>query len=277
MTISGHTKVNAIIGAPVAHSLTPRLHNAAYQAAGLDGAFIMVAFPVDATHLGSAVVGLRSAQVNGLACTTPHKTAILPFLDDLAPEAHAIGAVNTVVRRDEKFVGHNTDWIGITDSIRTVSGELRGRRCAIFGAGGAAAAAAYGVTRMGAVATIFNRTLPRAEELAGRFNCSAGPLDHSINSLEAFDILINCTTVGMGEAQGRSPFDLRLIRKTHTVLETIYHPRQTALLAGAAVAGATIVSGLDMFWYQAKAQFELHTGFPFPFSLTPDLIFNNEE
>jgi shikimate dehydrogenase len=264
MTISGHTKVNAIIGDPVAHSLTPRLHNAAYEAAGLQGAFVMVALPVNAAHLGTAVVGLRAAQVHGLACTTPHKSAIIPFLNDLAPEAQAIGAVNTVVMREGKFIGHNTDWIGITESIRSVSGDLGGRRCAVFGAGGAAAAAAYGLARMGAKVTIMNRTVARAEELASRFSCDARPLHSSISSLDEFDILINCTTVGMSDSQGASPIELNLLRKSHTVLETIYHPRQTALLSGAAAAGATTISGLDMFWYQAKAQFELHTEKPFP-------------
>ncbi len=256
---SSHS-VCLIIGDPVAHSLSPRMHNAGYRA--LDINFFMGAARIPADGLSEAIAGVKALGIRGLACTMPHKVAICPLLDDLDPVAETIGAVNTVVQEDGRLRGFNTDWIGILRPLESLV-SLRGTKVAILGAGGAALAAIYACVSAGAVVSIFNRTLAKAAGTANRFGTELLPLSES-SDLSPYRVIINTTSVGMSPQENLSPLTKQQVCPHHIVFETIYHPRETKLLQLASSCGATTLRGLDMFIEQGVAQFELHTGLKAP-------------
>jgi len=258
--VSGSTKVCLVIGDPIAHSLSPHLHNAAYQATGLS--YVMAAARVQEHDLARAVDGVRALAIQGLACTMPHKVAMTKLIDNLDPIARAIGAVNTVVNIDSVLTGYNTDWLGILRPLER-QGKLRGKRVAVLGAGGAAQAAVYAGVSQGALVTIFNRSIDKAQEIAQRHDCKALPLTEE-QDLGAFEIIINTTSVGMGALTHLSPLSAHQISRGQIVFETIYHPFETILLRAARERGAECIHGFEMFLEQGAAQFELHTGVPAP-------------
>jgi len=261
--INGKTALCLIIGDPVTHSLTPRMHNAGYAAVKLDSEpnsqlnYCMAAATVRQADLAQAIAGVRALSIRGLAVTMPHKVAICSLLDALDPVAEAIGAVNTVVNHGGKLTGYNTDWLGIVRPIeRRVA--LVGKRVAILGAGGAAQAAVYGCTKSGALVTVFNRTLSKARETAAPFNAAWGELCES-TEVEQFDIIINTTPIGMGNLAGQTPIAGHKLKRQQIIYETIYSPRETNLVIEAQKLGCEVITGLEMFLEQGAAQFELHT------------------
>lgn len=249
-----------IIGDPVAHSLSPKMHNAAYREMNIN--YVMGAARVTEGSLPDALRGVRALNIRGLACTMPHKVSICPLLDGLDPVARAIGAVNTVVRENDKLIGFNTDWLGILRPLESKI-SLRDKRVAVLGAGGAALAAVYACISAEATVTIFNRTISKAIPLAKRFDIEVAPLSDSCD-LARFDVIINTTSVGMSPNTSESPLTATQIRSHHVIFETIYYPHQTQLLRLATSNGATVLRGLDMFLEQGAAQFELHTGVKAP-------------
>jgi shikimate dehydrogenase len=256
-----------IIGDPVAHSLSPQMHNAAYAAAGLGDAFVYVAARVQQGELAQAVAGMKAMGFRGLTCTIPHKVAILGFLDRLDPVAQSIGAVNTVVQEDGELIGYNTDWLGIVEPLcRRI--ELSGKRVAIVGAGGTTRAAIAGCQARGCgEIVVYNRTLLRAERLAEEFAVEARPLSDMAScpqDVAACDVIIQTTSVGMGDAVGQSVVPPSCLREGQVVLDAIYTPFDTRLLLDAAERGAHIVRGAEMFLYQGVAQYEHYTGQPAP-------------
>jgi len=256
MSITAQTSVCMIIGDPVAHSRSPAMHNAAYCAVGVP--YVMVGAHVQANDLPRAIAGFKALNLKGLSVTMPHKVSILPLLDQIDPTAEVIGAVNTVVHSESKLVGYNTDWLGILKPLERLC-SLRGRRIAILGAGGAAQAALYAVTSRGARVTIFNRSADRAHNLAARWDCTVSTLS-AIDEIRTCEIIINTTSVGMGELASLSPVAPEALHKEQIVFETIYAPRSTPLVRAAEACGARVIYGLDMFLDQGIAQFELHTG-----------------
>lgn len=249
-----------IIGDPVAHSLSPRMHNAAYRKMNIQ--YVMGAARVTEESLREAIAGVRALNIRGLACTMPHKVSICALLDELDPVAAAIGAVNTVVQENGKLIGFNTDWLGILRPLESKI-NVRDKRVAVLGAGGAALAAVYACVTAGAVVTIFNRTVSNALSLAKRFGVEVAPL-HDSCELARFDIIINTTSVGMSPNVAQSPLTESQIHSHQVIFETIYYPHETQLLRYANTKGATILRGLDMFLEQGVAQFELHTGVKAP-------------
>ena len=249
-----------IIGDPVAHSLSPRMHNAAYREMNIQ--YVMGAARVTEESLREAIAGVRALNIRGLACTMPHKVSICALLDELDPVAMAIGAVNTVVQEKGKLTGFNTDWLGILRPLESKI-SVRDKRVAVLGAGGAALAAVYACVTAGAVVTIFNRTVSNALSLAKRFGVEVSPL-HDSCELARFDIIINTTSVGMSPNVSQSPLAESQIHAHQVIFETIYYPHETQLLRYANTKGATILRGLDMFLEQGAAQFELHTGVKAP-------------
>lgn len=245
-----------IIGDPVSHSLSPRMHNVAYRVKELP--FVMGAARVTPEALPEAIAGVRALNIRGLACTMPHKVTICSLLDELDPIAKTIGAVNTVVQDKGRLIGFNTDWLGILRPLESMT-SLRGKQVAILGAGGAAQAAVYACATAGASVTIVNRTIASAESVAARFGVEALALNSS-SDLEPFEVIINTTSVGMSPNTTQSPLSDNQIFPHQIVFETIYYPLETQLLRSAASQGAKIVRGLDMFLEQGAAQFELHTG-----------------
>lgn len=268
--ITGETSLCLIIGDPVAHSLSPRMHNAAYHAAGVS--FVMAAARVKSHSLRDAIQGVRTLSIKGLACTMPHKVPICDLLDQMDDTAGAIGAVNTVVNVDDTLIGYNTDWLGILRPLEQRT-SLQGKSIAILGAGGAAQAAVYACSLQGARVTIFNRTISKAEDLAKSFNANARPLEVTQN-VESFDIIINTTAMGMGALRNEIPVDSNTIAPHQIIFETIYHPFQTKLTQAAQERGATCLHGLDMFLEQGAAQFELHTGVKAPRAVMKTILEN---
>lgn len=244
-----------VIGDPIAHSLSPRMHNAAYAALGLP--FLMAAAQVKATELQQTMRSVRALGIRGLAVTMPHKVEIRPMLDAIEPLARAVGAVNTVRNDNGVLTGLNTDVLGIVTPLER-SGPLTGKRVALLGAGGAAQAAAHGCASRGAAVTIFNRSPEKARALASACGGTVSELGSSPD-LSAFEIIINTTPVGMGAQSGESPIPASSIAPHHTVFETIYHPRTTQLVKDAELRGARVIRGLEMFIEQGLAQFEIHT------------------
>ena len=255
-----HPALCLIIGDPVAHSLSPTMHNAAYTALNLP--FVMAAARVDACALSQAIQGMRALHIKGLAVTMPHKVAIMDFIDSIDQTAETIGAINTVVNQNGSLVGYNTDWLGILRPLERAS-PLEGKKVAILGAGGAAQAAIFACQYAKASVTIFNRTIETAEALAQRFQCSAQSISDA-NTLPDFDIIINTTSLGMSDTKEQSPIPREALRPHHIVFETIYAPSVTTLLKDAQVVGAKFIPGSEMFLEQGIAQFELHTGVTAP-------------
>lgn len=254
--VTARSSVCLIIGDPVAHSLSPTMHNAAYSALGLP--FVMAAAHVRAEFLTAAIAGFKALGFRGLAVTMPHKVSIIPLLDDLDPTAREVGAVNTVVHSESTLTGYNTDWLGILTPLERLT-DLKGRRVALLGAGGAAQAALYACTSRGAHVTIFNRSLDKAQALATRWQCAASTLD-AVQEIASCEILINTTSVGMGEFISESPIASDCLTSKQIVFETIYAPRSTRLVCEAEARGARVIRGIEMFLEQGLAQFQLHTG-----------------
>ncbi len=253
--ITGRTRLAAVIGSPVRHSLSPALHNAAFDAAGLDWRF--VAFEVAAGQGAAAVAAMRTLGIGGLAVTTPHKSEVAAAVDEIDVAAAALMSVNTVVLRDDGTTfGASTDGAGFVDSLLASEVMLDGMRVVVLGAGAAARSIVDALGRTGvADLAIVNRTLARAEQAA----CLA-PVARvgTLGDIAAADVLVNATSIGMQTRE--SPLDLHLLHGRLTVADLVYDPLDTALLTAAADVGAVTVDGLGMLVHQAVRQQRLWTG-----------------
>lgn len=257
MNISGKIKTCLVIGDPIEHSLSPVMHNAAYKKLGLDDQYIFKAERVKSGDVGKVVERARDEDIRGLSCTAPHKEEVMQYLDEIDPVAKEIGAVNTVVNNDGVLKGYNTDWLGTVIPLEKVTG-LASKKVALLGAGGAARAIAYGLVKKGAKLKIYNRTADKAQELADELGCTAGSLDE-IGEVKNYDIIINSTSVGMGEREDESLVPAELLSEKQIVMEAVYAPPKTKLLQDAEAKGAQIIPGMEMLLYQGVAQFELYT------------------
>ena len=255
--VNGHTKIFGILGRPVSHSLSPAMHNAAFRHLGVNAVY--AAFPV--TDLAQAVAGLRGLGIGGVSVTIPFKEEIIPLIDEMDPRAEAIGAVNTVVNRDGRLTGYNTDWLGAVAALRAKT-DLKGQHVLILGAGGASRAIAFGIGHQGGKVTLTDIDAARAAAL-GR------DLGAEVMSLDALEhcpatILVNATPVGMEPDIDGIPINPDLLGRFATVMDIVYQPLQTRLLREAENRGAGTIDGLQMLIHQATAQFELFTGQPAP-------------
>lgn len=258
MSISARTKICMIIGDPVAHSLSPLMHNTTYQVMGIADQFVFVASHVPRGNTADAVSAMRALGMRGLTCTIPHKIDVIPYLDEIDDLAESIGAVNTVVNTDGILKGYNTDSYGITFPLSQVT-DIKGKNIVIIGAGGAARAAAFGVMEQGAKVTVINRTKLKAEMLADMVGGEGYGFDE-ISRVQSADIIINTSVLGMGRFIGKSPVPAEFLRKNHIVFDAVYKPRETKLIQDAKAVGATIIYGSEMLLYQGVKQFELYTG-----------------
>jgi len=264
--LTGTTRVAAVIGSPVRHSRSPLLANAAFQAAGLDWAF--VAFEVAPGSAREAVSAMRTLGLGGLMVTMPHKADVIDHLDRLTPAAQALGAVNSIAWEGTDLVGDNTDGPGLVASLRTDDGiDPAGLRCVVLGAGGAARSVVWALADAGAAdVAVVNRTADRARsaaELAG----SVGRVGDDRDVAQA-DLVINATSVGMGAAVGADgplPLDPAQLGSALTVVDLVYLPLQTPLLRVAEACGARAVDGLGMLVHQAALSIVRWTG------VSPDL------
>jgi len=266
--ITGSTRAVALLGYPVSHSLSPEIHNAAFAATGLD--YCYLALNVRAEDLEIAFRGLKVAGFAGLNLTAPHKERIIPLLDGLTDEARAIGAVNTVANREGRWIGTNTDATGFRRLLE-INGMFKpGMKSLVLGAGGAARAALYVLGRLSGDVLVFNRTVSRAraliDELAGfreGGRWEALPLARELvaANLSDADLLVNCTNVGMHPNDQDCPLPEGVeIPPRCSVVDMVYAPPRTRLMAMAEMAGARTVGGHDMLLYQAVDAFEFWTG-----------------
>ena len=253
MQIDGKTKLYGIMGNPVAHSLSPAMHNAAFQACGLNKAY--VAFEVvDVPH---AMDGFRALGIGGVSVTIPHKQAVIPLLDAIDPVARKIGAVNTLLVDGDHIKGYNTDWIGANQALETIV-SLSGSTVLVIGAGGSARAIGFGLQEKGATVILANRTLAKGQALAQDLNCECYPLAE-IDTLNV-DVLVNTTSVGMTPNINDTVVTREVLENIPAVMDIIYAPSETRLLREAKEAGCATVNGFYMLLFQGVAQFELWTG-----------------
>jgi len=229
------TKLIGIVGNPLGHSLSPLIHNRAFEALNLD--FVYLKFPTP--DVKDFFENARAIGIAGFSVTIPHKTAVVPFLDEQTSEALEAGAVNTVFLRNGKWAGENTDIYGVRAALDSVSFDAAGKTVVILGSGGAAKAAAVALEAAKAI-----KVLPRRQvATANQYRC---------------DLLINATPVGMFPAVDQSPVDGPI--QANVVLDMVYNPPITRLLRSAADQGKTVIQGTTMFLAQAARQFEIWTG-----------------
>ncbi len=263
------TRLAGIFGYPIRHSISPAMHNAAFERAGIDAVY--EPWETRPGDLADGVASLRSERYLGANVTVPHKQAVMPHLDHIDDLATRIGAVNTISNQNGLLTGSNTDALGFIESLRVEAGAtVTGFNIALIGAGGAARAAAYALADAGVGAlAIANRTVERAESLADEIRgTGTGASAYSVadSDFRAFceraDLIVNSTSVGMlhGPAEGESPIPADVISPGCIVYDMVYNPPLTPLLMDAEKVGARIVGGLPMLVYQGAAAWSLWTG-----------------
>lgn len=278
-SIGPATQVYGVIGHPVAHSMSPAIHNAAFTAKSMDAVYVPLLVPPGADNFKrfmDALLARPWMDWRGLSVTIPHKENALAYVGESNCDelARKIGAVNTItIGPGGKLRGDNTDYAAAIDSLCAAMGigraGLKGQAVAVLGAGGAARAIVAALTHYGASVSLYNRTLERARSLGQEFGAKAATLDSAVGADAA--IVINCTPIGMHPNIDMSPLP-RIPTGVRAVFDTIYNPIETRLLAQARQAGLVCVSGLDMFVNQAVAQFEIWTGAKAPRDVMREVV-----
>ncbi|MEK6762483.1 MAG: shikimate dehydrogenase [Nitrospirota bacterium] len=266
MDINAQTQFCGVIGNPVEHSLSPAIHNAAFQKLGLN--FVYLAFRVEA--IGDAIKGLRAlGNFRGASVTIPHKVAAVPFLDSVESMARHIGAINTIVAAGGTLTGHNTDAIGALRALHEGGVELKGRQVVMLGSGGAARAIAFalggetGIERLTLLGIDDQERAALARDLQSKTGIAVqeSRLDEGAlrKILPDTHVLIHCTPMGMSPKVDETAVSPALLHAGLTVMDIVYNPRDTQLLKDAKARGCRTIPGLEMFLHQAAAQFELWT------------------
>jgi shikimate dehydrogenase len=252
------------MGQPVAGNPTQFMMERAFVAAGLDWRYLTLEVPAD--RLTDAIRGMRAMGFRGANFTIPHKVAVIPLLDGLSPAAELMGAVNCVKRDGDKLLGENTDGKGFVESLRTLL-DPAGKRIAILGSGGAARAIAVELGLNGAAeVVIVNRTVGRGQDLVTLLNDRVkvnSRLVHWKGDYEVIpeiDVLINATSIGLGDAQARVPVDINSLRPELVVADVIFNPPRTRLIRDAEQKGCRTLDGLGMLVNQAVIGFKIWTG-----------------
>ncbi|MDO4343241.1 MAG: shikimate dehydrogenase [Eubacteriales bacterium] len=283
--INGHTRLTGLLGSPVAHSISPLMHNEAFSLLGLDYAYLC--FEATENQMEEAIKALKFLNARGFNCTMPVKIRMCELADKLSPAASMMGAVNTVVIENDVLIGHNTDGIGYMSAVREAGCHVIGKKMTLLGGGGAATAIAVqaaldGVSEL----AIFNRrgrSWERAVKLADTLNsrtaCRVSLYDLADTSalrlqLQDSCLLTNATSVGMAPNTGETPIaDTSMLHEHLTVSDVIYNPRETRLLAEARARGLKTFNGLYMLLYQGAEAFRLWTGKDMPVSSIKEKFF----
>lgn len=262
---NGSTSVYGIIGNPIEHSFSPVLQNTLIEKYGINGVYSP--FRVDEDKVGDALKGLFALGIKGINVTVPHKKAVMPYLERIDETADIIGAVNTLKKTDTGFEGYNTDILGLKKSFELNGVEIKDKKVMLLGAGGAANAAAVLLCQLGAKEIILvNRTKQKAEELKDHilkyFNADVSIISYDeMESIEKPDVIINTTSVGMGEGNYASPVkNENYFEGVKAVFDAIYIPWETKLLSDAKRCGCKTINGFDMLIYQGIASFEIWNG-----------------
>lgn len=263
------SRLLGIVGHPVAHSVSPAMHNAAFAAQSMHAVY--GAFDVEPAHLGAAIDGIRALGILGVNVTIPHKEHVMAYLDEVAPTARQVGAVNTIVNRGGRLIGYNTDGWGFITSLEENRVRLAGRRAVVLGAGGAARAIAHHLALAGVAAlTISNRTPVRAEIIAADINQTEGTVQavaveagspEERMALTQADLVVNCTPVGMAPDTEATPIaNPGILPPNVVVYDTIYRPQETRLLQECRQRGFKTINGLAMLVYQGACSWEYWFG-----------------
>lgn len=270
-SIDTDTKVCAVIGDPVAHSLSPLIHNCAFERSGLN--YVYVAFQVQ--DVAACLAGMRALpSFRGLSVTIPHKVAVMPHLNEIEPMAQKVGCVNTITHDKGRLIGTTTDGPGTLKAFEDVGVALAGKKVLFVGSGGAVRAVAFAMIDMAACGqvTILGRTPSRVASLVRDLSdrteghIEAGSITDDLEGcMASHDIVIQGTPMGMyPEAMDQSPVDAALFRCEQVAFDMVYRPQRTRFLADADAAGCVTISGLHMLVNQAALQFETWTGVPAP-------------
>ncbi len=248
------TELCAVLLHPAAHTRSPAMHNAAFQALGQDAVYL--AFDVAPALLPAAIAGARALGLRQLAISIPHKQAVMALLDEVDETARRIGAVNTVTRDGARLVGANTDWLGLVRALERET-ELAGQRAVVLGAGGTARAAVFGLRERGATVSVLNRSVEKARQMARELGAERAGALGELGELE-YDLLVNATSVGLRSAD--TPVPAAHLRAGTTVFDAVYEPAETTLLRDAREQGARAIGGKWMLVYQAVEQIRLWAG-----------------
>lgn len=267
--LTGRTKVVAVFGYPVHHSLSPRMHNVAFSELAID--YVYVPFNVCPDDLENALASVRALGIVGVNLTIPHKERAIELLDWVSPEVLQIGSVNTVHNVDDILKGYTTDGEGFMRALAMEGKSAVGSRAVVLGAGGSARAVAHALVLHGAHVSVLNRTASRASDLAesingvlaeGRDPVRAVPLDtpEAREAVGEADLLVNCTSVGMHPNTDEQPIPSDWLHDRLFVYDLIYNPLKTRLLEAAEAVGARGANGVGMLVYQGAISFEIWTG-----------------
>jgi 3-dehydroquinate dehydratase/shikimate dehydrogenase len=256
------TEIFGVIGDPVAHSLSPLIHNTAFRHSKMNRVYLPFRVPLE--DLKSFFKEMEWLKIKGLSVTIPHKEATVECVQQADGAVRIVGALNTMMRRDGDWEGHNTDYRAAMASLEAKLGAqagdsapLSGKQVLVMGAGGVARAIAFGLVRRGALVTITNRNKDRGSNLARDVGCRYVEWPRRMATLS--DVLINCTPVGMFPEVDDIPIPPGYLREGMVVFDTIYNPENTLLIKEARVRGCIVVSGVDMFVRQAILQFQIFT------------------
>lgn len=287
--ITSHTKLTGLLGSPVAHSISPLMHNESFKMLGLD--YVYLCFDVPEDNLETVFNGLKKLNIAGFNCTMPDKTLICQLVDELSPAASMIGAVNTVVNDNGKFIGHNTDGIGYMQSVKDAGYDITGSTMTLLGAGGAASsifvqAALDGVKNIN-IFSIKDRFWEKAERMVEAVNkntdCTARLMELGDDALLAdsiadSQILTNATSVGMApNVDGCIVSDNSMLPEGLIVSDVIYNPMETKLLKMAKERGCKTFNGMYMLLYQGAEAFKIWTGREMPVEHIKKLYFNKNQ
>ncbi len=278
MEISGKTQLIILIGNPVEHSMSPKMHNAAFRELGLD--YLYVALRVDNEKVKEAVEGIRAFNMKGANVTVPHKINAMQYLDEIDPVAENIGAINTILNKDGYLYGTNTDGIGAIRSFKEEDIDLKGKNIVMIGAGGVARPISYNFAPESKEFVLFdmvesivqNLTKELNEKLGGTIRGYKSEPQKIAKEIQDADIFINATPVGMHPNVDESIIPRDLLRKDLVVFDVVYNPLETKLLKDAKDIGAKAISGVMMLVYQGVASFELWTGKKAPVPLMKRMV-----
>ncbi len=285
--ISGHTGLLALIGSPVGHSGSPAMYNYSFEKLGLDYAY--VAFDIKVEQVKEALSAMKLFRMRGMNVTMPCKTEAAKYMDELSLAARIIGAVNTIVNEDGRLVGYITDGEGFVNNLKDHGIDVRGKKVAVAGGGGAATAIQVQCALDGArELAIFNikddffaRTIETAEKIRNEVSgivvnvYDIADTAKMTEEIAASDIFVNATIVGMKPMENESVVkDLRAFRPGLVVADAVYNPEETRLLREAREAGCTCISGKGMLLWQGVSAFKLYTGKDMPVEEVKHLFFS---
>lgn len=286
MQPSGTTRLTCLLGSPVSHSISPAMHNTAFEALGLDYSYM--AFDISESQIKNAIDALKLLNCRGFNLTMPLKTAIIPYLDELSEAARLSHSVNTCVFEDGKLIGHTTDGIGFMEAMADSGISYQNKVITILGAGGAATsiivqAALDGVSKINIFKrknATFDKIVDFADKITRSTDCDVFVFDMADATtlefcLQESDILINGTNVGMGDDDS-SLVPVEFLRKELIVTDVIYHPAYTRLLKDAKSLGCKVMNGKYMLLYQGAAAFKLWTGQDMPIDLIKEKCFTED-